>query len=328
MRRLRNKSVLLSIVLWLVVVPVLAQKIDAIGAISMTVADVDRSVRFYSQVLGFDKIDDSRSRSTTEPTREVRMRLGDEWIELVQFSRTGRPIPADSRSNDYWFQHIAIIVSDMDRAYRKLRAHHVLELSIGGPQRLPDWNKDAAGIRAFYFADPDGHPLEILHFPPAKGAKKWHRTDRLFLGIDHTAIVVSNTERSLDFYRDLLGLTLAGTSENFGPEQDKLNHIAGARLRITTLRASSGARDRTVGVPRPTHRARPAVCPADFGPGAPAHDASELTSRNTGARSRVAALGANSHDADGQPVWRGCRLFHRRPGWARTFDPHEVREYT
>jgi len=103
------------------------------------------------------------------------------------------------------------------------------------------WNKNAAGIRAFYFKDPDGHPLEILQFPTDKGAEKWHRpTSQLFLGIDHTAIVVGDTETSLHFYRDLLGMRIAGESENYGTEQEHLNNVFGARLRITSLRAATG----------------------------------------------------------------------------------------
>jgi len=173
--------------------------------------------------------------------RVVRMRLGEETIELTEYlTPRGRPIPADSRSHDRWFQHIAIIVSDMDRAYGWLRQHRV-EHASPAPQRLPDWNPSAGGIRAFYFKDPDGHPLEILWFPPGKGDPKWHRpTGRLFLGIDHTAIVVGSTEASLACYRDTLGLRVVGESENHGPEQERLNNVFGARLRITTLRAPSG----------------------------------------------------------------------------------------
>jgi catechol 2,3-dioxygenase-like lactoylglutathione lyase family enzyme len=169
------------------------------------------------------------------------MRLGDESIELAQFlAPRGRSIPADSRSNDLWFQHIAIIVSDMDRAYQVLRQNKV-EHASSGPQRLPDWNKNAGGIKAFYFKDPDEHPIEILEFPEGKGDPKWHRgADRLFLGIDHTAIAVSDTETSLKFYRDLLGLRVAGESENYGTEQEHLNNVFGARLRITALRAPTG----------------------------------------------------------------------------------------
>jgi catechol 2,3-dioxygenase-like lactoylglutathione lyase family enzyme len=60
------------------------------------------------------------------------------------------------------------------------------------------------------------------------------------LGIDHTAIVVAGTERSLRFYRDTLGMKVAGESENYGIEQERLNNVFGARLRITGLRAAAG----------------------------------------------------------------------------------------
>jgi catechol 2,3-dioxygenase-like lactoylglutathione lyase family enzyme len=61
-----------------------------------------------------------------------------------------------------------------------------------------------------------------------------------FLGIDHTAIVVGDSDASLKFYRDVLGLQIAGESENYGDEQEQLNQVFGARLKITTLRAGEG----------------------------------------------------------------------------------------
>ena len=97
-------------------------------------------------------------------------------------------------------------------------------------------------IQAFYFRDPDGHFLEILQFPQGKGDPRWQRSDgKLFLGIDHTAIVVKNTEESLRFYRDTLGLKVVGESENYDTEQEHLNNVFGARLRITALRAGAGS---------------------------------------------------------------------------------------
>ena len=151
-------------------------------------------------------------------------------------------MPADSRSNDRWFQHVAIVVADIDRAYAWLRAHRV-EHASSGPQRLPAWNPNAGGIAAFYFKDPDGHVLEVIQFPAGKGLAKWRRPARdtaLFLGIDHTAIVVRDTPASLAFYRDLMGLAVAGESENYGTEQERLNNVFGARLRITGLRGGQG----------------------------------------------------------------------------------------
>lgn len=80
----------------------------------------------------------------------------------------------------------------------------------------------------------------MLAFPPGKGQPKWQSKRAIFLGIDHTAIVVSNTDRSLGFYRDQLGLVVAGHSDNYGTEQAHLNNVDGAHLRITALRGSQG----------------------------------------------------------------------------------------
>lgn len=128
----------------------------------------------------------------------------------------------------------------MDRAYERLRQNRVKQVSTA-PQTLPEWNKNAGGIKAFYFRDPEDHVIEIIWFPPGKGNPRWQRsTDNLFLGIDHTAIVVSDTDQSLAFYRDRLGMKVAGMSENYGIEQEHLNQVFGARLRITALRAERG----------------------------------------------------------------------------------------
>ncbi len=224
--------------------------VSGVEAISLTVSDLDRSVEFYSTVLQFEKVSETEVDGESYEhltgvfglrARIARMRLGAESIELTEFlAPRGRQAPVDARSNDRWFQHVAIIVSDMDRAYQWLRDHKVQHASPG-PQLLPAWNPNAGGIRAFYFRDPDGHPLEVLWFPQDKGNAKWHApTDKLFLGIDHTAIVISNTEASLRFYRDRLGMEVAGESENYGPEQERLNNVFGARLHITALKATSG----------------------------------------------------------------------------------------
>ena len=141
--------------------------VDSVG---MTVSDLDRSVEFYTKVLTFQKVSEFEADGDAYEHlsgvfgihfRRARLQLGDEHIELTEYlAPQGRPAPADARSNDLWFQHVAIIVSDMDRAYQVLRDNKVKHASTS-PQRLPDWNKNAAGIRAFYFRDPDGHPLEI-----------------------------------------------------------------------------------------------------------------------------------------------------------------------
>lgn len=246
-------AVIAAVLAWIDVRPTLAASpapVAAVDSVAVTVSDMDRAVDFYSRVLTFERVADREVTGEAYERlfgmfglrlRAVRMRLGDEYLELLQFlTPRGRPIPVDSRSNDRWFQHVAIIVSDMDAAYSRLRSFKV-EHASAGPQRLPDWNPSAGGIEAFYFRDPDGHNLEVLAFPPDKGLAKWHVHDgRLFLGIDHTAIVVADTDRSVRFYRDVLGLRIAGVSENYGTEQEHLNNVSGAHLRITALRAAHG----------------------------------------------------------------------------------------
>jgi len=225
--------------------------VEALDSIGLTVGDMERSLAFFSKVLNFEPIADTEVFGSAYEhlaglfglrARIVRMHLGDETIELTEYlAPRGRPVPDGSRSNDRWFQHIAIVVPDIDEAYGWLRQNKVRYASTA-PQTLPGWNTKAAGIKAFYFKDPDDHVLEILSFPPDKGDPKWRRpaSGRMFLGIDHTAIVVSDTETSLTFYRDTLGLKLVGESENYGIEQEHLNNVFGARLRITSLRAPSG----------------------------------------------------------------------------------------
>jgi catechol 2,3-dioxygenase-like lactoylglutathione lyase family enzyme len=225
----------------------------AVGCIGVPVSDLERATAFYSGVLSFQR--EWEEEALGEPwerltgvfalrTRTARMRLGDECLDLTEWvAARGRPVPLDSRSNDRWFQHVAIVVGDMDRAYQRLGQARVEHVSPA-PQRLPDWNRAAGGIRAFYFLDPDRHVLEVIWFPPGKGDPRWQRpagrADQVFLGIDHTAIAVSDTEASLRFWRDALGLSVAGNSLNYGPEQERLNAVFGARLRITGLRASRG----------------------------------------------------------------------------------------
>jgi catechol 2,3-dioxygenase-like lactoylglutathione lyase family enzyme len=274
-----------------------APVIERVDGVGMTVSDMDRAVAFFSSVLEFEKQSDVEVAGEEYEhlegvfglrVRVVRMRLGDEALELSQFlAPRGRPVPADSRSNDRWFQHVAIVVSDMDRAYRRLREHGV-EHASSGPQLLPTTIPAAAGIRAFYFKDPDGHPLELLEFPSDKGAAKWHgKTDRLFLGIDHTAIVVGDTDRSLRFYRDSLGMKVVGESENFGTEQEHLNNVFGARLRITTLRAGGGPGIELLEYLAPRDGR---AIPADFRANDVAHWETRVVSRDVEGAAQTVAL--------------------------------------
>jgi catechol 2,3-dioxygenase-like lactoylglutathione lyase family enzyme len=222
-------------------------KVEAVG---ITVKEMGRSLKFYTEVLGFKKVNDTDYKGESYEKLEgifglnmrvVRLQLGDEFIELTDYLTTGgRSIPEDAKSNDLSFQHIAIVVSDMDKAYEQVKKYNVEYVSTS-PQTLPKSIPAAEGIKAFYFHDPDNHNLELIYFPKGKGQDKWQKPNgKIFLGIDHTAIGVSSTEVSQYFYQDLLGIERKGDSWNKGVEQEHLNNVEGASLHITGYRAASG----------------------------------------------------------------------------------------
>jgi catechol 2,3-dioxygenase-like lactoylglutathione lyase family enzyme len=248
--RIVRESVVLAVFLLVAQAGAAVAVEPRVAAVGLTVADLERSLGFFTGLLGFERRGGVVEASGPEferltgvfgaRARTATVCLGAECLELVDFvAAEGEPYPPGTRSNDRWFQHVAIVVSDMAAAYARLVAAGVEHVSTA-PQRLPDWNPNAGGIEAFYFRDRDGHALELIAFPPGKGDPRWQNADRLFLGIDHTAIAVADTESSLRFWRDALGLEVAGASENWGPEQERLNNVFAARLRITGLRAPGG----------------------------------------------------------------------------------------
>jgi catechol 2,3-dioxygenase-like lactoylglutathione lyase family enzyme len=208
-------------------------------------------VAFYSEVLAFKPLSDVEVDGPEYDrlwgvfgvrARVVRMQLGEQQLELIEFLAPPdvRPIPVPSHSNDLWFQHVAIVVRNMEAAWAQLRKHHVRQISPR-PQTIPMSNPAAAGIKAIKFRDPDGHNLELLWFPEGKGNPRWHQPgSNIFLGIDHTAMTVRSTENSTKFYRDLLGLTVAGGTLNMGTEQEHLDSLPGTRARVTGLTSQMG----------------------------------------------------------------------------------------
>lgn len=225
--------------------------VQSVASVGFTVSDMDRSVSFYRDVLTFTPISDVEVDGPEYDrlwgifgvrARVVRMQLGEEQLELIEFLSPPdvRTIPVPSYSNDLWFQHFAIVVRDMEAAWAQLRKHHVRQISPR-PQTIPISNPAAAGIKAIKFRDPDGHNLELLWFPESKGNPIWKKPgSNIFLGIDHTAMTVRSTENSITFYRDLLGMTVAGGTLNMGAEQEHLDSLPGARARVTGMKPQMG----------------------------------------------------------------------------------------
>ena len=138
-----------------------ASMIRGVDHINLVVSDLERSVRFYTEVLGFRK------------TADVVME-GD-WIEaiiglkgvrgLVAFVEPpGAVLPENSRANTQGLRHVAFRVDDIAAMAARLRAAGVTLFSE--PVRVPAGVvKFAAGDKTLlYFLDPDGVILELAEY--------------------------------------------------------------------------------------------------------------------------------------------------------------------
>ena len=173
--------------------------------------------------------------------RIVRSALGDESIELTEYlAPKGRPIPADMRANDRVFQHIAIIVSDMDQAYARLRQFRLQHASTG-PQTPARLEPKARRHQRLLLPRSRWALPRGAAFPRRQGARQVAPDrSRCFSASITPPSSSDDTDRSLKLYRDTLGMKVAGESENYDIEQEHLNNVFGARLRITALRAAEG----------------------------------------------------------------------------------------
>ena len=217
--------------------------VSALIGVSLTVADLGTAAAFFRDALGLPpgsetRVDDpARVRllglAPGTTIRTVDIAAGRQAITLSAFDLPGRPYPPAPASNDPWFEHVALVCGDIDVVHARIAAHQTGIITTGGPVRLPP---NTGRVTAFKFRDPEGHPLELIAFPKGVGAPVWHALPgEGILGFDHTAIAVTDLDRSLAFYEGLLGFTVGGRSLNRGPEQDRLDGLQGCAVDVVAL---------------------------------------------------------------------------------------------
>ena len=206
--------------------------VQKLSRIILICREAERLAEFYIRAFGFACIEDSPKSDpgfaeliglANGQVRLTTLRLGNQVIALAETQPPGCSYPSDVPGWDPRFQHFAIVVSDMTAAYANLQAlHNWTAISTDGPQILPP---SSGGVTAFKFRDPEGHPLEMLAFAPGATPAHWaFRSGNLYLGIDHSAVSVADTDRSVAFY-SRLGLARTASSLNVGREQEKLDNL-------------------------------------------------------------------------------------------------------
>jgi catechol 2,3-dioxygenase-like lactoylglutathione lyase family enzyme len=143
------------------------QDLVAIQSFHLVTLDRPRLAAFYRDVLGFGVVGDIEPIGGEEMhllglqgggLRQV-LSIGSQTVPIDQFETAGRAYPAGSDAASLWFQHLALVVSDIAEAHARLR--DIAPITVDGPQRLP---ASSGGVLAFKFRDPDGHPFELVQF--------------------------------------------------------------------------------------------------------------------------------------------------------------------
>lgn len=221
--------------------------VRAIVGFGRTVLDLSVTEAFYRDGLDFVRIAPPEPVPAAEAeamgladrrATQLRMRLGAQNVTFLAVDPPGAPYPAGPAATDPFFQHLAIPVRDMNAAAAQLARLAPTPISRGGPQHLP---ASTGGVTAYKFRDPDGHPLELIAFPGGPPAARWRNAPGLFLGIDHSAITVTDLDATLALLTVPLGLTVAERGLNRGPEQARLDGIDDPQVDVIALEAPEPA---------------------------------------------------------------------------------------
>jgi glyoxylase I family protein len=122
--------------------------------IAMEVSDLERSIAFYEEVLGFEIFIDDRQNPDKASVKGVVAGFGVELAQARAASHSGgRRVFGTPLGSPF----LSFAVTNINEAFECLKAKGHVE------QTAPD---ELKGVRFFYFYDPDGQPIEFIQFPP------------------------------------------------------------------------------------------------------------------------------------------------------------------
>jgi glyoxylase I family protein len=152
-------------------------RIIAADHTGITVTNLERSVAFWQDVLGFEL--SHRAHHTGDLAREVTGVAGAEIslavlkgyghkIELLEYHAPEDQKRVALRPCDIGSVHVALMVENLDAALGAIEASGWKP--AGKPQTLKTGPN--AGKRVVYVRDPDGTTIEFMQPPPDKGRRK------------------------------------------------------------------------------------------------------------------------------------------------------------
>ena len=166
------------------------------------------------------------------PGRILCQKAGGILLELIHLSEpVPRPIRKDFRYGDIGVAKITVAVSDVREVYEELKDKANF-CSLPKVAAIPGWTD----YPFVYCRDPEGNLVELVSASA--------RTEGIFGGACSIGISVTDLERSVSFYRNLLGFHVAiiDIHEGFSGLVDEVSAGAHSRVRSCLLSAN-GKRD-------------------------------------------------------------------------------------
>jgi len=129
-------------------------QITILHHVSLPVTDLERSRRFYREVLGLEEIG-----RPPIPVPGAWFRLGDRELHLVA---GGAAVPGGAAGADPRRLHFAVRVASYRAARERLQERGFREdAREGDPMRVLALPRSVVGYPQLYVLDPDGHMIEI-----------------------------------------------------------------------------------------------------------------------------------------------------------------------
>jgi catechol 2,3-dioxygenase-like lactoylglutathione lyase family enzyme len=142
----------------------MAINVKRVGHVGIYVSDVQRSLQFYTDVLGCTIT--NVGRDTDGNARSAFLRFEDKHHDFVLFQAPDGLDPASAEAGTRVVQQIAFEVDSRDEFLRALAHVRSKDVQIVSGPLIHGFEGDGknfggSGSRSFYFLDPDGNRLEI-----------------------------------------------------------------------------------------------------------------------------------------------------------------------
>lgn len=169
-------------------------KILGVAHMAIYAKDLAKTRQFYERFLGFGE-PFTLPQSNGEGVRIAFVKINDrQYVEIF----------TDPDRGQGQLNHISFYTDSADRMYAYLKSKRVAVMGDKGS--VP---KGRTGNKNFNVLDPDGHIVEIVEYEPdswtARDAGKFQAASRISDHMMHMGVLVGDLEKSMRFYRDILG---------------------------------------------------------------------------------------------------------------------------